>query len=291
MQAWKRDTAILLWGSGIGNIGTSTALSGATLTFSTDDVKHFEKNMQIELAATPAATTSTPRAGYITVSAVNRTTGVVTFTGNITAGIPAAVSGDIAYRRGNCNAVVTGVQGWIPASDPTSTSFFGCDRSVDTLRMGGIRTTATGLSPRAAAMKAAKEVFENGGNPTHYYLNPADYLNLQMELSSAGNLQVIKEPGAPIGKYVVGIPFEGISFMGPTGQIKVVPDINAPVSYGHMLQLDTWTLGTMGDAPYFDMEDGNRILRETDADAFEGRIVGDFQLWCEAPGKNARVAL
>jgi len=75
--------------------------------------------------------------------------------------------------------------------------------------------------------------------------------------------------------------------MGPAGTIKCFMDINCLDNYPVMTQQDTWEFGTMGDAPYFDMEDGNRILRETDSDSYEGRIIGDFQLYNEAPGKSA----
>ena len=79
--------------------------------------------------------------------------------------------------------------------------------------------------------------------------------------------------------------------MGSTGPIKAFFDINVPDGFPMMMDLSTWTFATMGDAPYFDSEDGNEILRETDADAFEGRIVGDMQNYTEAPGRNAVVTL
>jgi hypothetical protein len=143
-----------------------------------------------------------------------------------------------------------------------------------------------GLSPRAAAMKVAKVLRENGGKPSHYFLSPNDFYNLQLELQSTGPLVMMKEPGAQINGHSFGEPFEGIAMQGPGGVIKCFFDINVPDNYGWMLDMRPIALGTMGDAPYFVMDDGSRILRETDADAFEGRIAGDMQLWDEAPGKS-----
>lgn len=295
LLAWKRDISYLIFGNGGGAIGrlkSSSSISGATFTLETlNDVRHFEQNMVLQMSADDGTGGAGVHSGTVKVASVARDTGVITCTGNVTAGISSATDHDYVFRQGNYNAVCSGLAAWVPSSAPSATTFFGLDRTKDTLRLGGIRVTATGLAPRQAAMKAAKEVYVNGGKPTHYFISPDDYLNLQLELTSAGTLQMTKEPGAPIGKYTFGAPFEAISLMGPAGLIKVMPDINCPVSTGYMLQLDTWTLGTMGDAPYFDMEDGNRILRESDADSYEGRIVGDFQLWCEAPGYNAAVAL
>lgn len=294
MEAWKRDVQILLWGSGVGDIGRVAVggVSTNTITLATtSDVRHFERNMTLDVSSDNTGVAGVrPVSSPLRITAVNRRTGVLTFSTNVTTAIPGTTSNDYLYRQGNYNAVVSSVPGWIPSSDPGATAWFGLDRSTDTLRLGGVRTTATGLSPRAAAMKVAKELGENGGRPTHYFLSPDDYLNLQMELQSAGTLNFMKEPGAPIDKWTFGTPFEGIQLMGPKGIIKCFFDINVPVGAGYMLQLDTWTFGSMGKVPGFDDSDGNQILREGDADAIEGRIVGDFQLWCEAPGKNARVA-
>jgi hypothetical protein len=58
-----------------------------------------------------------------------------------------------------------------------------------------------------------------------------------------------------------------------------------------MLQLDTWSLNTLGEAPMFLDLDNNRMLRESAADAYEVRLGYYGNIACNAPGYNCRIAL
>lgn len=290
-EGWKRRMSIFVWGDGSGSIGVIGSISTNTITLSTlSDIKHYELNTQHDLSSDNTGVAGVRAAtSPLIVTGVNRKTGVITFNQNITSAIPGATVGDYIYYNSDYFNVVSGVQAWIPQTDPTSTLFFGLNRTTDTLRLGGVRTSGKGLSPRAAWMKLLKEIYENGGEPTHGFASPNDFLNLQLELQSAGTLIFTKDPGASIDKYQFGTPFEGIKIMGPNGPISIHMDINAPEGAGYGVTMPTWTFATMGDAPYFGQEDGSKILREADSDSFEGRIVGDVQLYCDAPGKNGVV--
>lgn len=129
-----------------------------------------------------------------------------------------------------------------------------------------------------------------GAKPSHEWLHPDDYLKLQNDLASAGLMVNTKEPGAAIGKYTFGTPFEGIGFVGPSGVVKCMSDYNFDAGVSHMQQMDTWKLSSLGPLCYIDDTDGNRMTRILGADSYRGRVVGDLQLICEAPGFNARVA-
>lgn len=299
LKTWKRDMGYLVFGNGGGSIGAvSSGQATATVTLATtSDIRKFEPNMTLQVASDDGSATSPAgvRTGFVTVSSVDRLNGTVTITsGNWSdpGNIPAISASDSIFRAGNYAAVVKGFGSWLPSSNPASNdSFFGVNRSNDVFRLGGVRKTVTGLSPREGLMTLAMEAFNNGGAPTHEFRHTADYLNLQLELQSAGNLLVTKEMAEKPDGEVFGVPFEGCMVMGPTGPVKIFPDYNCPQSTSFMLQLDTWTLAGTGDFPYIDAQDGNRILREESADSYEGRIVGDLQLYCEAPGYNVRGAL
>jgi hypothetical protein len=242
----------------------------------------------------PSAPAGT-RTGYVTVSSVDRLNGIVTITsGNWSdpANIPAIQAGDNIFRAGNYASVIKGFSGWLPAANPSAgDSWFAVNRTQDPFRLAGVRVVVTGLSPREGLMTSAMQAFDNGGAPTHEFRNTADYLNLQLELQSAGSLLVTKEMAEKPTGEVFGLPFEGLMVMGPVGPIKIFPDYNCQQGTGYMLQLDTWTLAGTGDFPYIDAQDGNRILREASADSYEGRIVGDLQFYTEAPGYNVRATL
>lgn len=310
LNVWKRRQGIYLWGSGVGAVGQILTAPGGTATLSIPsggsqvltssqvqltnvaDMKKFQKNLNVGFSAdNTGASSQRQQVVPLLVTNLDRDNAILTFNVPVATSCPTYGSTDYLYFDGDYNQVVSGLQGWIPTSAPTSTPWFGLDRTQDIQWLSGWRVSGKGLSPKGAAMKAAKVIAEADGHGTHYFLSPNDYLNLQYELESAGALRVIKEPAAPINKYSSGVTFNGIEFMGSMGPIKAFFDINTPDGYPMLLDMDTWTFGTMGDAPYFDSEDGNEILRETDADAFEGRIVGDLQLYTEAPGRNVVVTL
>lgn len=304
LNGWKRRQGIYLWGTGVGAVGQiltapgGTTSAGTVLTTSqlqltnVADMKKFQKNVTVGFSADNTGATS-QRATVVPLIVTNldRDNAILTFNVPVATSCPTFGSTDYLYFDGDYNQVVSGNYAWIPTTAPTSTPFFGLDRTQDIQWLAGWRVSGKGLSPKAAAMKAAKVIAEAGGKGTHYFLSPNDYLNLQYELESAGNLRNMKEPGSAIGKYSTGITFDGIEFMGSMGPIKAFFDINVPDGFPMLMDMSTWTFGTMGDAPYFDSEDGNEILREVDADSFEGRIVGDIQNYTEAPGYNVVVTL
>jgi hypothetical protein len=58
-----------------------------------------------------------------------------------------------------------------------------------------------------------------------------------------------------------------------------------------MLQLDTWTCKSLNKLVKLIDADGQKMLREASADAFEVRIASDYNFGCHAPGKNAVITL
>jgi len=79
------------------------------------------------------------------------------------------------------------------------------------------------------------------------------------------------------------IGFEALAFMGPKGMIKVISDLNVQKGVGWMLQLDTWHLESLGEAPQILDDDGLTILRNPNADAYDVRVGYYANSTCEAP--------
>jgi hypothetical protein len=57
------------------------------------------------------------------------------------------------------------------------------------------------------------------------------------------------------------------------------------------LQLDTWSLNSLDEAPHILDLDGNSMLREASADAYEVRVGFYGNVACVAPGWNCRIKL
>lgn len=297
VHTWMREISRTIHGNGGGALGKVSAVSGTDVTLTLHgDTRAFEKNMLVQ-SATTNGTSGTVNPGYVTVASVqrDRTTPKVIATANWAAGIPAIAANDFLFRRGGFGQAITGFDGWNPNWSPSSLpgTFKGANRDLDPERLAGIVLDARKLSPRLAALRAARLVHEAGGKPDTYIVSTEDFENLANELQSAGLLKYSAVPASGIGKYNFGIKYDAVQIMGPAGPIDCLADPDAPVGVGRMLQKDTWVLASMGELVHWingANPSGTGMLEDA-ADAVEFRMVGDLELYCEAPGWNCRVQL
>lgn len=291
MNTWKRLHGIYLFGNGGGSLATVASYTPGALTFTVStsaQAARLEKGYTIQ-SATTDGTSGTVNAGSGLISAVDIGTKTITSAVAWDTSIPNFTANDYVFIDGTFGAMITGFDAWIPSSAPSATLFFGLDRTANPTRLGGLRLTATGLSPRAAAKRAALEVWKAGGKADWYVLAPEDFMNLSNDLESSGNLVRTAPPSGKLDGMTFGIKYDAIQFMGPTGPINVTCDYNATDGTGWMLTKKTWRIVGIGDFPYFDDMGGGRLMKEGNADAYEGRIVADIQVGCDAPGFNCRV--
>jgi hypothetical protein len=285
----KNSLAGAVFRDGLGWIGQvnaepSTNASTFLVTLkSADDVVNFEvgQTLVIYSASTGGSKrTSDGSDDEWEIAAINRDTGVLTLTGTYSG------SGDIAandyiFVDGDEDSKVKGLAAWLPYTAPSSSLFFGVDRSVDTVRLAGVRMDCSAVSQEEAAINLVTRINREGGNPDAYFLNHDNYRKLELELGSKVQYQKVK---VPFGK--AEISFEGIRLSGPKSSVTVLPDPKCPVEYGYMLQMNTWKLYSLGKAPMMLDQDGNKWLRNSDSDSIEGRIGYYAQLGCNAPGFN-----
>ena len=133
-------------------------------------------------------------------------------------------------------------------------------------------------------MESAATVARDGGSPDIALCDFKTYVSLEKSLGSRVRYNSISAPDADIG-------FSGIQIVGPSGSINVVPDLNCIPDTVFLLQMDTWQLASLNEAPQFLDLDDNRILRDAGADAYECRLGYYANLLCFAPGYNCRVSL
>jgi hypothetical protein len=283
INAAARSLAIGMYGTGSGTIGqvaSGMATTVITLT-NANDVTNFEVGMVLKAATTEAATSL--RAGSVTVTGVDRDAGTLTAAAAWTAGIAALVANDYLVVDGDATNKIKGLSAWIPFTAPTSTAFFGVDRSVDTSRLAGIRQDGSAKPIEEALIDLAVRIGREGGSPDYCFMDFSQYANLEKALGS--KVQYVDVPaGGTIG-------FKALQIQGPRGTIKVIPDQNCSNSYAWMLQLDSWKLYSLGGAPKILDSDGMKMLRESSADAVEIRVGYYAQLGCAAPGFNGIVKL
>ena len=129
------------------------------------------------------------------------------------------------------------------------------------------------------AALAARE----GGKPDYMFCSFADFVSIE----KAMNAQVQRDVKA--SDSVSG--YRSLEFYAPHGVVKIVPDKDCPGSTAYMLQLDTFSLMSIGSCVQLTELDGNRVLRQSADDGIEVRVHSYSQLACTAPGKNCVVTL
>lgn len=279
--------ASALFRSGTGTIGRVGTISTGVITLTNAaDVVQFEVNQVLQANATDGGV---PRAALGYVIAVDRTAGTVTVASSGLGGSAATPSGwvgnDYLLVQGDVNAKVKGLAAWLPDTAPTTgDNYFGVDRSQDTTRLSGIRYNGSAQSIEESLIDASSLLAREGGKPGVCITNFASYAALEKSLGSKVQYIDLKGPAE--------IAFRGIMINGANSMIKVFPDRNCPALKAYLLQMDTWQLCSLGDAPQvLRYGDGLEMLRVSNADAGEVRIGYYANLACNAPGYNANVTL
>lgn len=283
MESLKRAIAWALYLDGNGAIGTiaTAGLSGATATLANaEDIVHFEVNQTMN--AWSALTAGTQRSWATTtaptVIAVDRDAGTVTFSENVTGGSATLAAGDYFFVAGDRGLKLKGLSAWVPDTAPTSgDSFFGVDRSIDATRLAGSRLVMTGKPIDEAIIDMARRLGREGGNPETLFLGFSKYASLEKTLQ-----QRVKY----VDTEVAGISFRGIELSGPKGKVTVYPDQDCPQNRGYMLKMDSMAFYSLKEPVQILNADGNQMLRESSADAYEVRIATYSQLGCVEPKSN-----
>jgi hypothetical protein len=277
--------ASALFRSGTGSIGVISSITSGVIQLSNvADVVQFEVNQTLQANATDGGT---PRAALGYVIAVNRSLGTVTVSASALGGAAGTPSGwaaaDFLLVQGDVNAKVKGLAAWLPDASPTSgDSFFGVDRSQDVTRLAGIRYDGSAQSIEESLIDSSSLLAREGGKPDVCITNFATYAALEKSLGSKVQYVDMKGPAE--------IAFRGIMVNGANSMIKVFPDRNCQAQKGYLLQMNTWTLNSLGESPQIlRYGDGLEMLRVSNADAGEVRIGYYANLASNAPGWNANV--
>ena len=287
IQSLTRSIAIGLYGDGsgkIGQVGSTTGTSGTqTITLSNvEEITNFEVGMVLRIATN---TTSALENDVLTISEVDRDLGTIkvvitSSSGNLSAGDALFQSGD--YVSASDRLKIFGLEAWIPAGTPAN--LFGVTRTADRTRLAGVPFDGSSMPIEEALVSAASRLAREGGSPDHCFMDYTQFANLEKALGSKVVYDKVSSDDADVG-------FQALSIIGPKGPIRVIADQNCTPNVAYLLQMDTWSLNSLGAAPHILDLDGNRMLRESSADAYEVRVGFYGNVGCTAPGYNSRVAL
>ncbi len=307
------NIAFELFGSGTATRGVSAATSSQTgaspnvvtipLT-NANQVVAFEVGMLLVASVTDGGAIGTTG---VTLTAVNRATGVLTGNGitlstgatvaslDSTWGIGSAIAymtvyGDLPAAGASTTGsflALSGLAAWLPTTSPSgSDNFWGVNRSADPTRLAGLRYNATSYTIEEGMTNALAFANREGAKPDICIMDFASYASLVNSLGAKVQYVQVKHDE-------VEVAFEGITFQSAYGRITVLADRSCPPQTAYVLTMSTFKLRSLGKVPHiltYGME-GLEGLRVGDADALEIRIGYYGNLICSAPGWNMVVQL
>ena len=292
IHSLKRSLAVSLYRDGSGSRGQVNAEPGVASDMvvtlkATDDVSNFEVGMIINIHSALTGGSQRSRDGSntdFTIDSIDRDAGTLTFTGEAYDSSGTIAADEFIFAKGDRGAMLSGLEGWCPAAAPSATTFFGVNRTSDVTRLGGCRSDGSAKPVEEALIDGLSTAAKNGGTPSHIFCDYATYANIEKALGSKVQYDKLSASDANVG-------FTSLKLHGPAGTVDVVPDVNCQPNVAWALQLDTWSLNSLGEAPQILDLDGNNMLREAGADAYEVRIGFYGNAACVAPGWNCRIAL
>ncbi len=293
MKSLEMYTKFFLINNGGGALAQVESISTNTITLTkrTDSI-WFAPDQKLNLSLTDG-TSGAIRTGSITIASVERRNSsgkcVLTFTGNVTAGIAAAAAGDFIFIKGGHNGSNGGINpvgmlGWLttPASND---NFFGFNRFVEKQKLAGHFYSEPGGSIADKLKRGLAEFALDGTTPDTVFVNPLNYDDLDTLL---GDKKVIVQKGSDIAE----IGYEAIQIRTGYGLVDIVPDASVPFNLALALTLETWTYAHVGDNLFMYLkEDGNLLRAVANRDAYQWRAGAFPALYCEDPGQNGRIDL
>ena len=224
------------------------------------------------------------KSGTLTVASVQRSAGTITFTQNISTGVATAATGDHLFLLGDFGLAGSGFSDWIPDTSPTSTLFYGQDRSIEPEMLGGLRVDASnsGAPVHEVLIDMMAKGDQFGANFDCIVMNPLATADLTKQLE--GKWVIMKAQDYD-GDAEVGYKGWNVSLNGK--DVTILTDRVCPQKHVYGLQLDTWTLFSAGTAPMFLQKRTGTILKVAEnADAIQARIGEYWNLSNKGPGWN-----
>lgn len=274
-------------GGSIGRISTSTTLAGADIVLTDPaDAFNFYVGQLLTSDTVDGGGTETDSGDTLAVTAVDVENGIITVAENIDT-VSGIAHGDYLFTDGDYGACMAGLASWLPVDRSVlSTPFYGVTRSTHEDKLGGIYLDASAMQIDEAIIKLVAKVHKHGGMVDRVLGNPETLSDLQLLWNGKRQMTDVEARVSP----VVGYPGFKVNVPGG-GAVEFYSDRNCPSNRLYALQMDTWTLYHAGECPGFLLKGlgsaySGILLPVADADDWESRIGGYFNLGCSAPGFN-----
>jgi hypothetical protein len=291
----RRKFSRTIHGNGVGIIGQISASSNVatdTITLTNaNDLKNFEEDVTIQWETTGATggTVSTEEAQVESIGTEDSPT--VTLADAWSTLFPGIAAGDyLVYTGTYDDDFFYGLDAYLPSHSGSPGTFLTCNRNRNPGFLAGRCMTGTNMSVYQRIKQAARKLVDAGEKPDLYLLSTRNFEKLEFEFDN--KLVMTKQPAADVGKYKLGVTYQGVVVQGPRGPIKVMPSMWMPDDVERCGRLDSVVMGSIGPLVHWDSDNGPRDLRTEDGtDNRELRAVSDPGFLVKRPSAWMRVAV
>ena len=275
-----------------------TISSGVCTLVVPDDIVNIQVGMILQASAADGSTSSDtlidPSLGY--VIAVNENTGVFTVsaTSGGSAGTPANWTGTMyAFRNGDfggsgATRIMLGLSAWVPAADPSATSFEGVVRTAGITALSGVRLTAAEIAGVGIEQRIKKLVTRmvgraKGPGPSDVFLNPEKWQALADSLESRGT--------RPLDGKIGTFNYQKVQLAAGGKMVDIWADRFCPLGRAFAVNFDYIEMKTLSGFPAVVNGDGLTMLRKTTSNDYEHRLVSYPAFQVKAPGYQGTTAV
>jgi hypothetical protein len=291
----RRKFSRTIHGNGVGIIGQISASSNVatdTITLTNaNDLKNFEEDVTIQWETTGATggTVSTEEAQVESIGTEDSPT--VTLADAWSTLFPGIAAGDyLVYTGTYDDDFFYGLDAYLPSHSGSPGTFLTCNRNRNPGFLAGRCMTGTNMSVYQRIKQAARKLVDAGEKPDLYLLSTRNFEKLEFEFDN--KLVMTKQPAADVGKYKLGVTYQGVVVQGPRGPIKVMPSMWMPDDVERCGRLDSVVMGSIGPLVHWDSDNGPRDLRTEDGtDNRELRAVSDPGFLVKRPSAWMRIAV
>ena len=258
-----KDLNRQVYGNSVGTLATVTADGANTVTVA--DTMYLQLGEQIDILDGTTLTNATPtvKVSNRQITAINTSTGVVTYSG----ADGTLVAGDVLVRTGNGNREWTG----LGAIVKNTGVLYNLDPAVEPLWAAQVDTSGSNRAVSEGLMiNMADSIMTAGGKVTAIFAN----LGVRRAYWS---LLVQQRQYVNTKEFAGG--FTGLSFTTDDGEIPFVSDTDAPKNTMLFLNEDELTYYRENDWSWMD-RDGNMFSRVYGYDAYEARMYQYSELGC-----------
>lgn len=281
------------------SLGSFTESSGVCTLVNKDDIVNFSLGMMVQASANDGTSTGhsllgSGSIGYVIAIDFNAGTFTVSATDNGSAGTPSGWTGTMyAFRNGDFGGGATpnvffhGLGAWLTTAAPSSTSFYGLDRTLSTA-LQGVRlltadTSGAGIEQRLKRLVTRMVGRFGGPGPSEIYLNPEKWQSLADSLEARGQ--------RPLDGKMATFGYKALSLTAGGKSVEVYSDRFTPFATAWALSMKNWKFRSYGPLIDIMRGDGNEMLRQTTTDTYEVRVVSFPNFATDVPCYSGRVAM